>query len=1208
MKLTIYKGFNESFLKNVVEKPLVLSYFIEKFDIISCNVLEKRKKLRRALDNFIDDGNIDNAWIVYEEYLLIENYIKDAIEEDNLDVVMYKNNLYPDYYPLLIKLPDSLIEEIRVQIDDGKLDDCSDECRRFLEVYSTLLNIDGNLFVSFFNHENNPDDNGDLSINIKDYYSHRIDLEKTDEKIEHKIFLNDDVESFIKDMISLDNVRPSKVAVCSTGGVVSKRLMETLKAYCEYNSIRLFKFETVLIEKKDRLQEFTDVAKQNLNIKDFQGFRKLKFYKNPDISNDVIELSQAQLIDEIVCQAENAYSSERNNQFQDIFITASTGAGKSVIFQIPAIYLAKKYNKLTIVIEPVKALMQDQKDILNSAGYMRVATFNSDLITQAEKEAVLKKIKDGEVDILYLSPETLLSYSIETIIGGRDIGLLIIDEAHIVTTWGIGFRPDYWYLGGYIYKLRNQGSKEKKTIYRKIYHFPICAFTATAINGGIDDTINDTIISLYMQNPIKYVGYVKRENIGFEIVRRDEQKKINRQEYEICKAENLDDRLGKWLKNNEKTIVYFPYANYVWDAYNGLGNFNSCIRSSKIGYYTGKNIANFSNTEFKFYKKKVFDKFRDGSMPVMYATKAFGMGVSVNDIKYAYHYAASGNLSDYVQEIGRIARNPELNGIAITDYYDNDLNFMKALFGMSQIKQYQILMVLQGIYNIFESKGRKRNFLISPESFTFIFDKKGKSEDKSINKLKTCLLMIEKDFYDKYGFKVLISRPQSVFTKAYVCIEKEHEEEVLQSRYGKYFKFEKEGRHREIQGNGDINSDVGDIYIINLKEIWEDFQSEISFPQFKYWYFNYGSTGKDKVEIMPEIRSFIKPRQRVDIETRGDLLLCELREKILKDFDYICKVLYSKFGNRNYFTVDDVIRNLQLYYGREKAEVIANSLFDIVDPYGKCVKSRNINGYTEYQLSNGTFKQVLYRCIGKSPLVANLSIDKGNSKYSTFISLPKDNNKDNYIALKLLSVFDYITYEVVGGKEPEIFIRLNDPYKVKNIVSRSLFYSNAYVTKAKEKHERDVQVLIHFFTKLNSDEERWNFIEDYFLGKNVLGNDDILKLQPEGSTLKMTKFINKVKSYSEHHSWSDVRVMFDLEDQKRIDLMTQNNIPIPEYVTTILKNSAASEYIMMSWPSKDVLICASDTTIFTIKEFMSRGWHVYKIDDIDVENLKGDLT
>ena len=69
----------------------------------------------------------------------------------------------------------------------------------------------------------------------------------------------------------------------------------------------------------------------------------------------------------------------------------------------------------------------------------------------------------------------------ETIIGDREIGLIIVDEAHIVTTWGIGFRPDYWYLGGYLNNLRHT-VQVKKSYDRRIHHFPICAFTATAVN------------------------------------------------------------------------------------------------------------------------------------------------------------------------------------------------------------------------------------------------------------------------------------------------------------------------------------------------------------------------------------------------------------------------------------------------------------------------------------------------------------------------------------------------------------------------------------------------------------------------------------------------------------------------------------------------------------------------------------------------------
>ena len=267
----------------------------------------------------------------------------------------------------------------------------------------------------------------------------------------------------------------------------------------------MINFEEDLASKLALENELKVIVRDDLKIPNFKDFRNIKFYKNPDIDKETIDISQAQIIEDIITQAENAYDDNKGNNFRDIFITASTGAGKSVMFQVPAVYLAKKHKKLTIIIEPVKALMEDQKVNLNNNGYFKVETFNSDLISQAEKESVLKRVKNGEVDLLYLSPETLLSYSLETIVGDREIGLLIVDEAHIVTTWGVGFRPDYWYLGSYINMIRNQiqTSQGKK---RKVYHFPICAFTATAINGGLDDSVSETIISLYMENPIKYIG------------------------------------------------------------------------------------------------------------------------------------------------------------------------------------------------------------------------------------------------------------------------------------------------------------------------------------------------------------------------------------------------------------------------------------------------------------------------------------------------------------------------------------------------------------------------------------------------------------------------------------------------------------------------------------------------------------------------------
>lgn len=486
--------------------------------------------------------------------------------------------------------------------------------------------------------------------------------------------------------------------------------------------------------------------------------------------------------------------------------------------------------------------------------------------------------------------------------------------------------------------------------------------------------ISDTVISLYMENPVKFIGYVRREDIKFD-VKMCETRKLPQTVYESKKTEAMSSRIVKWLAEKEKTIVYFPYAQNAFDASRGVRGFAGIKTDPRIGVFTGKNVDELSTETFNEKKRETFEKFRTGEQSIMYATKAFGMGVDIDDVQNVYHYAVSGNLCDYIQEIGRVARKPEMTGVAITDFFYNDMTYMNKLFGMSRIRQYQIKKVLEGIYDVYKSKKGARSFLISPQSFTYIFNGKGvKDEGQCINKLKTCLLMLEKDFYDKYNFKVIISRPQSVFTKAYVVIDKENESLVLNSEYGKCFRFLARGRYQERQPDGSLLSDTGDVYTLDLKQVWEQFHGNISFPQFKYWYFNDSSTSKDKIAIMPSIRKYFSPRQKVNIEARGDLLLNEIREKILADFEYIGNILYSEFG-KNYFTTDDFTRVIKEKYGMTQARIIANSLFDLVDPNMTCVKRRSNDSSAKnyYLLSNGNFKEYMRKAIIKSLIVNKIT-------------------------------------------------------------------------------------------------------------------------------------------------------------------------------------------------------------------------------------------
>ncbi len=176
-------------------------------------------------------------------------------------------------------------------------------------------------------------------------------------------------------------------------------------------------------------------------------------------------------------------------------------------------------------------------------------------------------------------------------------------------------------------------------------------------------------------------------------------------------------------------------------------------------------------------------------------------------------------------------------------------------------------------------------------------------------------------------------------------------------------------------------SDTGDVYILDLKQVLEQFHGNISFPQFKYWYFNDSSTSKDKIAIMPSIRKYFSPRQKVNIEARGDLLLNEIREKILADFEYIGNILYSEFG-KNYFTTDDFTRVIKEKYGMTQARIIANSLFDLVDPNMTCVKRRSNDSSAKnyYLLSNGNFKEYMRKAIIKS-LIVNKITKSSESSY-----------------------------------------------------------------------------------------------------------------------------------------------------------------------------------------------------------------------------------
>ena len=156
---------------------------------------------------------------------------------------------------------------------------------------------------------------------------------------------------------------------------------------------------------------------------------------------------------------------------KSILAVFPTGGGKSITFQVPALMSGESSKGLTVVISPLQSLMKDQVDNLEKIGITEAVTING-LLDPIERAKSFERVEDGSASILYISPESLRSRTIERLILGRKIVRFVIDEAHCFSSWGQDFRVDYLYIGDFI-----KSVQDKKNLEDGI---PVSCFTATA--------------------------------------------------------------------------------------------------------------------------------------------------------------------------------------------------------------------------------------------------------------------------------------------------------------------------------------------------------------------------------------------------------------------------------------------------------------------------------------------------------------------------------------------------------------------------------------------------------------------------------------------------------------------------------------------------------------------------------------------------------
>ncbi|MBR0392612.1 MAG: RecQ family ATP-dependent DNA helicase [Oscillospiraceae bacterium] len=384
-----------------------------------------------------------------------------------------------------------------------------------------------------------------------------------------------------------------------------------------------------------------------------------------------------------------------------------TGGGKSLTFQLPALMAGAAVCGLTVVISPLQSLMKDQVDGLEKKGISQAVTING-LLNPLERSEAIRRIQDCSASILYISPESLRSRTIEKLLTDRNVVRFVIDEAHCFSAWGQDFRVDYLYIGKFMQKLA-----KKKGLSAPI---PVSCFTATAKQKVISDIreyFRQTLgleLSLFSTN-------ATRKNLRYEVLFRETDEKKFATLRSLIEAKQCPTIVYASRTKRAEQLA----AKLTKDGYPAL-----CFHGQMD---SAKKIENQN-------------AFMQGEANIIVATSAFGMGVDKDNVRLVVHYNISNSLEDYVQEAGRAGRNPELTAECYVLFNDEDLNKHFVMLSQTKLSMDEIQQVWSAI------KRLSRNRPLVVRSALEIAREAGWNENKDIEtKVKAAVAALENAGY-----------------------------------------------------------------------------------------------------------------------------------------------------------------------------------------------------------------------------------------------------------------------------------------------------------------------------------------------------------------------------------------------------------------------------------------------------------------------------
>ena len=290
---------------------------------------------------------------------------------------------------------------------------------------------------------------------------------------------------------------------------------------------------------------------------------------------------------------------------QPVLAVLPTGAGKSICFQLPSLLL----RGVTLVVSPLISLMKDQAEALTARGIP--AAYLDSSMTGSEYGRVLHAALSKQCKFLYVAPERLLNPQFLRFAKAAYITMVAVDEAHCVSQWGHSFRRDYYNIPQFMSELSPRPL--------------IAAFTATATPQVREDICQ----RLEMRGAKIVVSGFDRPNLHFAVERTQD------------KDRSLLDFLAK--HEHQCGVIYCSTRQRVEQVTQLL---------ARQGYKALRYHAGLTPEE----RRENQNQFVNGSVPIIVATNAFGMGIDKADVRFVAHYNMPKDMESYYQEAGRAGR------------------------------------------------------------------------------------------------------------------------------------------------------------------------------------------------------------------------------------------------------------------------------------------------------------------------------------------------------------------------------------------------------------------------------------------------------------------------------------------------------------------------------------------------------------------------